>query len=179
MQFKAMSSEVEVNGAAVLAVVEGMKGRELALQILARHRIVDPQVDKWYLQQDWLDAFQEIAEKIGPTTLKLVGRSIPDTALWPTEVKTITDALASIDVAYHMNHRKGRIGHYAFQQTGERTGQVHCTNPYPCEFDHGIIEGTAAKFAPAGVLVFVEHDDSQPCRCRGGESCTYLVSWYE
>ncbi len=177
-QFKAMSPKVEVNGAAVLSVVEGMRfSRNLSLQILAGHGIVGPQVGRWYKQQDWLDSFKEIAERAGPATLRAVGLHIPETALWPSDVKTVAEALASIDVAYHMNHRNGPIGNYNFLPTGERSGEMNCTNPYPCEFDQGIIEGTMAKFAPAGALLIVKHDDARPCRRKGANSCTYLLSW--
>ncbi len=177
-QFKALDPRVEVNGDTVLAIVEGMRAvRKLSLQILAAHGIVNPRPDEWYLQQNWLDSFQEIAQKVGPATLKAIGARIPHTALWPAGVHTIADAMASIDVAYHMNHRNGPIGNYTFRMTGDTSGLMLCTNPYPCEFDLGIIEATAAKFAAEGTWALVKHDDSQPCRKRGGDSCTYLITW--
>jgi hypothetical protein len=177
-QFKAIVPGVEVCGAAVLSVVEGMDLSQLvALRVLKAHGIVSPKKDSWHSQQAWLDAFQEIAKKVGPATLRRIGTKIPETALWPPAVHTIEDALASIDVAYHMNHRGGEIGHYSFQKTGEESGTMVCGNPYPCAFDSGIIEATARMFAPKGVVTSVKHDDSQPCRQKGGESCTYLITW--
>jgi hypothetical protein len=85
--------------------------------------------------------------------------------------------LGSIDVAYHMNHRGGEIGHYAFTKSTPTTGVVVCGDPYPCEFDHGIVEASARKFAPPKVVASVRHDEAQPCRSKHGESCTYHVSW--
>jgi len=85
--------------------------------------------------------------------------------------------LASIDVAYHMNHRGGEIGPYDFEKTGDRSGKMICPNPYPCDFDMGIIAAVANKFAPEGTFVTVKQDDSQPCRNEGADSCTYLISW--
>ena len=177
-QFYALAPGVEVNGAAVLSVVRGMVAFEdMALGILAAHGIVAPKEGEWYPQQAWLDAFREIAERIGGSTLKTIGRSIPNTALWPPDVDTIEKALASIDVAYHLNHRGGEIGHYVLVETAPRSAKMVCGNPYPCQFDLGIIEATAKKFAPRGVSPLVRHDDTQECRNTGGESCTYNISW--
>jgi len=177
-QFQAFAPGVEVSGAAVLSVVEGMGGfRVMALQILAQHGIIHPQSGKWYSQQAWLDAFRQIAERVGPATLRAIGNKIPETALWPPNITTVEDALESIDVAYHMNHRGGEIGHYHFQKTGERSGKVVCHNPYPCNFDLGIIEATAKRFVPPGITPSVRHDNTQPCRQKGDDSCTYVVTW--
>lgn len=177
-QFKAIAPGVEVCGAAVLSVVEGMDlSKTMALRILKAHGITDPAKETWHPQQAWLDAFREISEKVGPATLRRIGTKIPETALWPPTVRTVEDALASIDVAYHMNHRKGEIGHYSFEKTGEKSGKMVCGNPYPCEFDLGIVEATARKFAPPGAAASVKHDDSQPCRRKGADSCTYRIKW--
>jgi hypothetical protein len=177
-QFKALAPGVQVTGAAVLAVVAELDDlRRIGLRILAGHGIEAPEHDKWYPQQAWLDAFQELAEKTGRATLKAIGRRIPDTALWPREGYSIPAALASIDVAYHMNHRGGEIGHYGFTRTGDRSAMMVCDNPYPCDFDLGIVERTAGKFSPPGTTPSVRHDDSRPCRREGAESCTYLVDW--
>jgi len=177
-QFKAIVPGVEVCGAAVLSVVQGMDlSQTMALRILKGHGIEKPTKDSWHSQQAWLDSFREIAEKVGPATLRRIGTKIPETALWPPTVRTIEDALASIDVAYHMNHRSGEIGHYAFEKTGEKSGKMVCGNPYPCEFDFGIVENTARMFAPRGVVTSVHHDDSQPCRKKGADSCTYRITW--
>ncbi|MBI5835974.1 MAG: hypothetical protein HZB25_01905 [Candidatus Eisenbacteria bacterium] len=129
------------------------------------------------MQQSWLDAFREIAEKTGPATLRAIGRRIPDTAIWPPEVNSIPAALTSIDVAYHMNHRGGEVGSYHFELLGARSGRVVCDNPYPCSFDLGIVERTVAKFAPPGTNPLVRHDPAASCRETGGTSCTYLVEW--
>jgi hypothetical protein len=176
-QFIALAPGVEVNGAAILSVVEGMGAFIKPRKILARYGIVDPKAGEWYSQQAWLDAFKEIAERIGPATLRVIGNKIPEVALWPPGVDTVEKALASIDVAYHMNHRGGEIGHYHYQRINEQSARMVCDNPYPDDFDLGIIEATARRFSPEGTLVFVRHDDSQPCRKKDGDSCTYLVVW--
>jgi hypothetical protein len=191
-QFKAFADEVEVNGQTVLSVVDGMRGfGGTALRILASHGIENPTPGQWYPQQAWLDAFEEIAEGIGPTTLLAIGRRIPENAEFPPEIDNIVAALSAIDVAYHMNHRIGErvlfdpstgamhegIGHYSFETTSPREGVMRCPNPYPCDFDRGIIEAMARRFRPVdSARAVVEHMDG-PCRKHGGESCSYRVSW--
>ncbi len=192
-QFVAFSAGVEVNGQTVMSVVSGMSTistfKEMALKILASKGIADPKPDAWYPQQAWLDAFKEIAAKIGSQTLLSIGKKIPENADWPPFVNSIETALSSIDIAYHMNHRiNGKvmfdpgtgkllegIGHYTFEKVSDKKVKVVCQNPYPCDFDRGIVEAAATKFKPAGALVRVTTTDDG--RKRGGESSTYTVEW--
>jgi hypothetical protein len=178
-QFKPFAAGVEVNGETVLSVIDGMGSfRESALHILAENGIPNPQPGKWYSQKAWLDAFKSISDKMGDTTLLAIGRQIPENAQWPPEVNTLEKALGSIDVAYHMNHRGGEIGHYQLEMTGSKSGKMICRNPYPDAFDRGIIDAVCRKFKPKEtLLVNVKHDDSQPCRKKGADSCTFLVTW--
>ena len=165
----------------------------MALEILAQNGIQDPQRDGWYLQQSWLNAFKAIAEKIGPNTLYNIGTKIPENAKWPPHVDTIDKALASIDIAYHMNHQienevlfnpnngqmKEGIGHYGFELLNENKAKMVCDNPYPCDFDRGIITNTAVIFNKSGnQYPRVLHDDSGSCRKKGHNACNYIVSWF-
>lgn len=142
----------------------------------------------WYSGQKWIDALWRIAASIGENTLLAIGKRIPSSAAWPEEIRTIEAGLASIDVAYHMNHRidgellfdpatgvmKEGIGHYHCQFTGSRRAVMVVSSPYPSEMDRGIIITIARKFQPAADVVL---DESQPSRKRGGASCTYIVTW--
>ncbi|MBU1151772.1 hypothetical protein KJ632_03005, partial [Patescibacteria group bacterium] len=100
-QFKAINPNVEVNGQTVLAIANGMGTmKNMGLQILSNNNIDDPKPGKWYPQQDWLNAFKQISEKIGSNTLHQIGKSIPENADFPPDIDNIEKALASIDVAY-------------------------------------------------------------------------------
>jgi hypothetical protein len=177
-QFKAFAPNVEVNGETILSVMDGMGvTKELAYRFLDEQGIKDPKPGQWYSQQAWLNAFRMIAEKIGPATLLAIGKTIPENAKWPPNVNTIEKALASIDVAYHLNHRGGEIGQYRFQATGPKSGKVICHNPYPSEFDRGIIVAVARKFAPKGTFPTVKLDETAPTRNKGADECTFLVAW--
>jgi hypothetical protein len=181
-QFVARSKNVEVNGETVLAFVDGMSTLESfkkrSLEVLAEKGIKDPKPGKWYPQQAWLDAFKEIATKIGDLTLFQIGQKIPENARFPPEINTIEKALSAIDMAYHMNHRGGEIGKYGFQSAGPKSAKMVCDNPYPCNFDKGIIECMAKKFKPKdSSSIHVSHDDTAECRKKGANSCTYLIKW--
>jgi hypothetical protein len=177
-QFQSYSPQVMVNGQTVLSVINGMGAfKESASRILQRHGISSPAPAGWYPQQAWLNAFREIATTIGAKTLYQIGLSIPRNARFPPGINGIENALESLDVAYHLNHRGGEIGHYTLAKTGPSQGIMTCRNPYPCEFDHGLIYAVANQFKPAGSLLRVQHDPAKPCRAKEGDSCTFLLSW--
>ena len=180
-QFVSFQSGVEVSGEAVLAVVNALDaGKPTRLKILRKHGIVDPHPHEWYSQQAWLDAFKEMSEIFGVHTLFAIGEAIPENAIFPPGVDDLRSALASIDVAYHLNHRGGEIGHYTLSEFDEakRTAIMVCNNPYPSEFDRGIITTMTRKFVSKDSVIYdVQLDRARETRLRGADSCTYFVTW--
>jgi len=189
-QFIALDPRVEVNGQTILSVLEGIpEYKEFALGVLEKNGIRHIRRGSWHPQQNWLDAFRDIAREIGGFTLYSIGRSIPDNADWPPQIESLEGALASIDLAYHMNHRIGGerlydavtgalkegIGHYAFLKKADRTIRLDCSTPYPCDFDKGIIAAVANKFKAAEEIVSIREEGA--CRKTGAESCAYVVRW--
>lgn len=191
-EYKVLNDKVEVNGRTVLSFVAGFGAmRRAALDVLRKCGIEDPTFDGWYAQQKWLDAFTYIANNVSPQTLYEIGTTIPDNAEFPEEIVTPHDALAAIDTAYHINHRidgvllfdkdtgekKEGIGNYHYRFIGEKVVEMICDNPYPCEFDKGIIYAMAKRFKPQGGFVDIKHNKEEGCRENGDKSCRYLVSW--
>jgi hypothetical protein len=192
-QFQAITEGVEVNGETILSIVAGMGAlRAKAYEILENNGIKQPQPGMWYSQQAWLDSFRIISKTYRPITLVCIGRKIPENAIFPPEINTIERALAAIDVAFHMNHRidgtplfdpstgtmQEGIGHYHFKSMGSNKAVLICDNPYPCDFDKGIIDEMAFMYKPAGTTkLSVAHEDSGVCRKTGADSCTYFVEW--
>ena len=76
-----------------------------------------------------------------------------------------------------MNHRGGPIGSYRFVPDGPRQARIICDNPYPSDFDRGIITAMATRFKPQGSAISLEPDLTQPSRKKGGETCTFVVTW--
>jgi hypothetical protein len=196
MQFLVFEPNIEVNGQTVYAIVDGFRlFRRLASAVLQQEGIGtmksdgDLHLDRngWYSQAAWLRAFGRIAEEAGNGSLLAIGRQIPENAQFPPSVVDIESAMQAIDVAYHLNHRKhGRImfdpdtgamldgiGSYKCRREGEHKIFMDCKNPYPCDFDRGIILTMARKFEPHAT---VEHGPGS-CRKQGAHACTYVVRW--
>jgi hypothetical protein len=177
-QFKAFAPGVEVNGWTVLSIVKSTGSFENnVLKILAAHGILDPKPDFWYPQQGLLDSLREISEQFGSKMLVQIGRKISENIQYPPQINNIEKALSSIDDTYHMSHRGGEIGHYTFTITGGRAGKMFCNNPHPCDFDRGIILAMSQRFAPIAHAAYVLHDETQPCRKKGADTCTYVIFW--
>ncbi|MFX0183939.1 MAG: hypothetical protein ACFE95_12720 [Candidatus Hodarchaeota archaeon] len=197
-QFKVFEKGMQVNGQTIMSIVSGMGAfTRLAERFFRQSGLPSPNeivadANTWYSQQKWLDAFFLISQKVGSSTLYQIGRNIPKNAVFPPDITSVETALQSIDVAYHMNHRNKHgtvlfdptrndrvmlegIGHYKYEKAAEPNKVVLiCENPYPCDFDRGIIVEMARRF---DISAHVYHDDTQPCRKRGGNSCTYIVTW--
>ena len=170
--------QVEVNGLIVQAVVEVMGAfRSVALRILEKNGITDPKADNWYPLHSWLSSFDTIVRDVGPNTLHQIGRHVAMSGEVPTELKSLHEVFGSLDETYYAQHRGGGdIGHYHYIGTGERSGTMVCTTPYPSEFDRGVITALAERFEPVS-LVDVRLDQSTEARTAGGLSCTYLIKW--
>ncbi len=176
--FKAFAPGVEVNGQTVLSVVNGMGTmKSMGLKFLSEAGISDPDPGGWYPQQKWLDAFKLISEKVGKNTLRSIGKSIPESAKFPPQINDIHSALSAIDMAYKMNHRKGEIGVYAYKKIGDKEAEVTCKNPYPSEFDEGIIESMSKKFAKPGEHPTISLENAATSRRSGGDSCIFRIVW--
>ncbi len=67
------------------------------------------------------------------------------------------------------------IGHYHYKKVDdEQKAILTCENPYPCDFDRGIIFAMGRRFDLNAKVI---HDDSKPCRKKGASSCTYIADW--
>lgn len=188
-QSMAFDPDVECTGQALITLVN-VAGRYAPLlrKIIAKHGIEGLAVDRWYPLSPWLDALREVEASLGEHTLFNFGKKSPEGVRWPGGISTIHAALASVDVAYHMNHRlhgqvmfdqatstmKEGIGHYHVHHDGDRAAIMVCENPYPSNLDRGIITGIARQFKRDAEVI---QDDTRPSRKRGGESCTYIVKW--
>jgi hypothetical protein len=145
--YQAAAQGIEVAGQTMVAVTSGILVGSVARELLAREGLQDIQADGWYPQQKWLNVYRSIGEYLGADTLYSIGRRIPYSADFPDEAMTdVPTALAAIDVAYHTAHRGGEIGHYRFVEVGLDHFEMHCANPYPNEFDLGIITAMIERY---------------------------------
>lgn len=175
---KASSPRAEVLGEIVCSFFDTMGAfKGLAKEILAANGIEDPNPRLWYSQRAWRDSLREIAEKIGPNTLFQIARQIPAGAEIPPEFDTLEKAFQNLDAAYRGTHRGGDVGHYRVVESGEKSLQIECTTPYPCDFDRGIVAGLAQRFEGANPLLDVDHATYAPCKKRGDDLCVFSIHW--
>ena len=198
MQYVFTQPDITVTAAGIAVTVEGFG----AFKLLASQYLLDEGIgqqgpdgmisvksDEWYDAQSYLNAWRRIASDVSEQIIENAGRATPARAAFPPQLRNIEVALGSLDIAYHMNHKKNGvvmydathglmtegIGHYrCVRIPGRHQVVMTCDNPYPCAYDRGLITELARRFEPK---VKVTHDPRKPCRKRGGESCTYIVDW--
>ena len=171
--YVAFEPGVEINGQTILATIDGLGDVARAAFQQRGVAAIDP--DGWYPQQMWLDVLQEL-DQSGAENLVSVGMKIPEHAIFPPEINSLHSALASIDVAYHMNHRGGEIGHYHYEKVGDNHARLVCDNPFPSDFDYGIIYAMTRRYAEQGMDFKVVRAES-PCRHNRDDYCIYEVTW--
>jgi hypothetical protein len=138
--FQASSPKVEVDGSTVVAVTSGIIVGAVARELLSAAGLADVHQGGWYPHQLWLNVYRSIHDHLGADTLYSIGRRIPYSADFPAQrMVDVATALAAIDAAYQTAHRGGDIGEYRFVEVGQDHYEIRCDNPYPNEFDLGIV----------------------------------------
>lgn len=121
-EYVALDPNAEVLGITINATLSSMGD---PIEILKKYDLYPIVNDVWYNQQKWLNAFKELAQT-NFLNLVAIGMKIPDLAAWPPNVVTVHDALASIGMAYPMNHRNGEIGSYIYPNRRKFGGNGLC-----------------------------------------------------
>lgn len=179
--FQVFDPQVEVMGSSLLAMIAAIRSwpttRVLAQNILRSYDVGQIAPDRWYPQQLALNLMRDLRGKLGSGVLYMIGKHLPEFIAFPPEATSIESALRAIDAAYERHHRGGESGSYTIANVQRNQIQIACYTPYPCDFDHGLIEGTARRFAPPQMTATVRHFPLRPCRRVGHTTCLYLVSW--
>jgi hypothetical protein len=142
----------------------------------------------WFPLDTNLRVLAGIGRQFGDRAIFEIGFSVRDHATFPPAIVDVRRALASLDVAFHMNHRRDGlvmfdpgtgqmlegIGHYSCRSSTGRALVSESSTVYPCDFDLGVISGIASRF-DAGARV--RHPADAPCRRRDAAACVYAVSW--
>ncbi len=192
-QFVAKNSSVEVHKRAIQALAFAFEvGIETRMDILKRKNVDLNKPIEWFIQQDYLNAFSEISEKMGSNNIFMIGKAVVNNVPFPPMIN-LEEALRTIDIAYHMNHRlDGKIMYDVFTKKKisgignykltmfdekERKAEMVCNTPYPSDFDRGIITQVVRKFKPQNGRDSVTLDNTKETRSNLGETCTYIITW--
>jgi len=196
LQHKVSDDVIEFMGTNVLAilnVINGKKSNDIKpnrgeySSIGMEVSVVNERY--WYPLNTILSAFDLMLEKRADNTLFSLGRHVLDYARFP-QIDNIHDALSIMDKVYHMNcsYTSGEsfydykademqegIGHYRYVKVpDENEAFMVCDNPFPCDFDRGLITKIAQAFDKSAKVL---HDDQFGCRKKGKHSCRYIIIW--
>ena len=140
----------------------------------------------WYPLPVLLTLFHRIELERGRIALFEIGSNVPRSAEFPPSITDLQSALRSVNVAFHMNHRKdgkplfvdGRaldgIGHYQYLcARAQKLIVCDCSNPYPCDFDFGLLQTMARRFEASAQV----WHKPMICRRDGASSCSYAITW--
>jgi len=186
---------IEAAGGSIGAIVDAFQQYpSIVTKYLVQYGLIkdkQSQIDRtgWYSLKKWLEVYHSIAKDVGGNSLYTIGKKVPEYVELPPHVTDIRSLFNTLNIAYHITHRKNGVVMFD-PATGtmlDGIGNVTCDcakdeqrltlrfeNPYPCEFDRGLIHAFAMKFKPAARVV---HDNNAPCRKKGASSCTYVVTW--
>jgi hypothetical protein len=181
-RFNPFDANVEVSGNAVLSVIDAFPAflQPMAINVLNHKGIVDPQPDQWYPQASLLEVFSDIGIKFGEHTLFEMGKAFYGRFHINRDNLTLQSALELLSIVFEQNHRGGNAGYY---QLNSFDAINHCAvlvakNPYPCDFDRGLVSALARNFIPQGALfIEVMVDKDKPCRKKGATESWYNISW--
>ncbi|MEO0597979.1 MAG: hypothetical protein AAF126_17855, partial [Chloroflexota bacterium] len=108
-EYVTRNPDAKVLGAGVISFVASLGDK--IIPILDECGLYPIEAEKWYNQQTVLDAYKKINDE-NFMNLVAVGMSMPDQVPWPPDIESVHDALASIGVAYQMNHQGDNLGGY-------------------------------------------------------------------
>jgi hypothetical protein len=167
--------DATVSGGNILSMLAAMGPfRKRGEQILEEHGIGSVTAEGWYPLEAYVRSLRAIGEKMGPNTLFQIGRQIPNHVPLPPGLDTFEKVLASFGIAFDMNHRHVSPNTITWKMKNPRTAVIVTGTPYPCDFDRGVIAGFFQHLLRVRPMVDAVED--QPCKARGGETCTYQVT---
>ncbi len=171
--FVASSPKNLIYGSSMNAFIDGMMIRGVGREILAREGLAEIDPNAMYTQQKGLDIMRRIAEKLGDETLYSIGYRVPYNVDFPDSIRDVRSALQSIQPAYQKAVLGTNTGRYAFAEPEHGCFEVLCENPYPCDFDLGIVSALVDRFRGSQLYQIIHAPDC--CRKTGGAHCRYRV----
>lgn len=165
----------QVDGGTIELTMNGVMTvfRQRLREALAERGIEDVAEGRWYPLEDFTAVLEMIGENAGPSTLRKLGVAVADDVDWRDRPDSPADALDGIAEVMRRYHR-GSVGDYRLEEADDGRATVTCRGPYPCEFDKGILEGTAERFGASYARV---DEVGDRCRDDRGTACSYEVRW--
>ena len=145
-----------------------------------------PDLESWWPMDRYVACLHAVSDAVDPAELRTLSKKVAKYSDFPKSAGDTYKTLESLDVLYHLDHRKDGqvmfnkessvmmegIGHIRYR--GEpRFIVMEYETPYPCATDFGMLISLLRHSQPgAGV----EHAPGA-CRQHGDTSCAYHVRW--
>ncbi|ADO68893.1 hypothetical protein [Stigmatella aurantiaca] len=169
--------EVMSNTARTLFGAVGLLEQETR-RIITAHGIPTLAQQGWYPLQTLLLCLNDIRSQIGPYTVHALGQHTARHITFLPSIDSFGGALSSLNEAYRMHHRgTGEIGGFQYQPQSVRSARIRCDNPYPCEFDQGLLEALFELFPPQESFRLRVTHAPEGCRSKADCACVYHLHW--
>ncbi len=167
MEYKVYNQDAQVIGGVVHSFVVAFAQPDLANSILGKFGLSNPEPEKWYSQQDYLNAMKEIEDKVGSTILKNIGTKIVEHAKLerPGDIFTFME---NVGKSYNMNHKGDTKSYYKVIEKGDSHILIETNNPYPDVFDQGLFKGFTLLYKDKATVITTKKE---------GDTRTYKISW--
>jgi len=175
-----VSPQAEIRGSIILTTIEALEGyADNGKRILAELGIKDLQAEQWYPQQAYIDFFESLRQRTGPSTLFVIGKRIAEIVTFPPQINSLEKLLRQLNYFYQQDRRHCNPDEgWRYESTGARSATMTIVSPYPDDYERGVLEGFVRKFKPTDSYgIRVLYDETKPRNDHQGGSTTLLVTW--
>lgn len=175
--------KVKVKGSVVMTAIDAFPNHSsIIMKLLKSKGIEFVYNDNWYPLEKWLECLNEIERKFSKIILFEMGEKIMRNAVFPSQIKTMYDVLFGLNVAYHLNHRSGRIGYYRLEEFNNvrKYAIMKCHTPYNSEYEKGALQGIGNKFLSSESSFTVSVSllkMKEPSKTDGGTTNYFKIKW--
>jgi hypothetical protein len=159
MQSVQVDSQLEVNGAYLLGIINSMNEEDVK-PFRERHGLTEIDPNKWYPASQVVNFYHDIANAPnGMFNLVAVGINVTQQIEYPPHVKTLADALAVAQQMHHAAWRGGKPSELIVEMPSERHARLTFHNlPLPPDLVYGICFGLVKRFSPPDTHFYVTQD---------------------
>jgi hypothetical protein len=163
----------ETIGSDIIAVLNAVRMPEVVLGEEKTAALQKIQPNDWYPIQDLIDLMNLLEERVGPASLRKMGRAL--FALSHQErvlqvAKSARDIIYGIDGMYHHANRGHNIGGWKVTKFLRGYAELEKNTPHHCIMEEGILSGA---FTALKVSTLISQKE---CFRQGADKCVYVIS---
>jgi hypothetical protein len=185
-----MDADTEVTGRYITSMVKSAGEvspvfEKKMKELLSEHGIDDPDHEKWYSAEAFIEAVNQATDRIGSKTIAQAGEEMGRDVPKPEDAESPHDVLKTVDEAQQAAYRGGSeerpAGSYTYERLGDREARCAVTEDfaYPDEISEGSLRGIVKDMVDRGSDVRIEEVDPKPTDHpeKSDERIAYRISW--